>query len=500
MILLGIDIGGTKTAVLAATPAGEVRARVEFATASHRGIEPFLDDVTRCARAVVTSAGTPFCASVAVGGPMDEAAGNLLAPPHLPGWEGVPLVQLLARRLELPVYWMHDARAGAWAEWQFGIGRQTGIRRLGFITFGTGFGFGLILEGRLLDIPGEIGHWRVAEDGPDMYGKRGSLEGLASGAGLLAQARASGHFPDDITIERLADLARDGNAQAVALFDGVALRVGRQCARLIDLFGLDAIALGTLAIVCEDLLMDRICEVVRQEALESLARRCRVLPSALGDNIGDLAALSAAFVRSGVRSERNLGPSSRLQATTLAGLLDDLLADRTFLDAVDAAAARIADAVGIGAKVLTCGNGGSATDAAHLAEELLGRYRGNRVSLPAIHLGADGSVLTCIANDFGFEEVFRRQVESLGNPGDILVAFTTSGNSPNINRALRTAREQGLFTIALTGKQGGEARQIADLALHVPHSASERIQEIHTLVLHAFCEALEARFAPRRPD
>jgi D-sedoheptulose 7-phosphate isomerase len=409
----------------------------------------------------------------------------LLAPPHLPGWNDVPLPERLRERLGLPVHWMHDARAGAWAEWQFGVGRESGVCRMAFLTFATGFGMGVVLDGRLLDIPGEVGHWRVAEDGPGMFGKRGSLEGLASGAGIAAQ----GGRP----VEELAEAARAGDAKALALFDAVAVQVGRQCARLIDLFGLDAVALGTIAVKCEDLLIDRICEVARQEALPHLAKNCRIAPSALGEELGDLACLSAALSR-GLGGESALGPRACGQVAESARLLDVLLADKVFLDAVDSGAARIVEALAAGHKVLTCGNGGSATDAAHLAEELIGRYRGDGPSLAAVNLCADGSVLTCIANDYGFDAIFSRQVEGMGRKGDVLVAFTTSGNTENVNRALHVARERGVFTIALTGKNGGAARQIADLAIHVPHAASERIQEIHTFVLHAFCEAAEARF------
>ena len=144
-----------------------------------------------------------------------------------------------------------------------------------------------------------------------------------------------------------------------------------------------------------------------------------------------------------------------------------------------------------GGKLLTCGNGGSAADALHLAEELVGRYNRNRRSLPAICLNADATLLTCIANDFGFDEVFARQVEGLAGKNDLLVCFTTSGNSPNILRALEAARKAGVKTVALLGKDGGKAKGRADLELIVGHSDTGRIQEAHTLVLHALLERIE---------
>ena len=162
---------------------------------------------------------------------------------------------------------------------------------------------------------------------------------------------------------------------------------------------------------------------------------------------------------------------------------------------IEAIAARVHETVARGNLLLTCGNGGSATDAQHLAEELIGRYRANRRALPAIALTADSSVLTCIGNDFGYEHVFARQVEGLGKPGDLLFCFSTSGNSPNIVAALRAARAQRLGTIALLGKDGGAARDLADLALVVASTDTARIQEAHLQVLHYICEVVESAVA-----
>jgi len=149
-----------------------------------------------------------------------------------------------------------------------------------------------------------------------------------------------------------------------------------------------------------------------------------------------------------------------------------------------------------GNKLLTCGNGGSATDAAHLAEELVGRYRGNsnRRSLPAVHLGESGAI-TCIANDWSFDQVFSRQVEGLAQQGDVLVAFSTSGNSRNVLAAIQAAQGAGAKVLLLTGSSGGEGATRADVVVRVPSSNTARIQEAHTFVLHAICEACEGKFA-----
>ena len=158
------------------------------------------------------------------------------------------------------------------------------------------------------------------------------------------------------------------------------------------------------------------------------------------------------------------------------------------------AAAAVA-AIKSGGKILTCGNGGSAADAMHLAEELMGRYRANRRPLPAISLNADTTLLTCIGNDYGFDEVFSRQVEGLANKNDLLVCFSTSGDSPNILRAIDAAKSKGVKSVALLGKGGGKARGKADLEIVVANSDSGRVQEAHTLILHALLEIIEREVA-----
>ena len=146
-----------------------------------------------------------------------------------------------------------------------------------------------------------------------------------------------------------------------------------------------------------------------------------------------------------------------------------------------------------GNKLLSCGNGGSAADALHLAEELVGRFKRDRRPLPAVCLNADVTALTCIANDYGYEEVFARGVEALGSKGDILVGFTTSGNSPNIIRAFEVARSQGVITILVSGKDGGALKGSGDHEIIVPSESTARIQEIHTVVLHQWLEIIDAQ-------
>jgi D-sedoheptulose 7-phosphate isomerase len=145
-----------------------------------------------------------------------------------------------------------------------------------------------------------------------------------------------------------------------------------------------------------------------------------------------------------------------------------------------------------GRKVLACGNGGSAADSSHFVEELIGRYKNNRRPLPAIALTGDNVVLTVISNDFGYDQVFARQVEALGKKGDILVAFSTSGKSPNVVNAMAAARRKKMQVIALTGENGEGMRKISDIAVVVPTTETARIQEVHEITYHSWCEAIDA--------
>jgi D-sedoheptulose 7-phosphate isomerase len=145
-----------------------------------------------------------------------------------------------------------------------------------------------------------------------------------------------------------------------------------------------------------------------------------------------------------------------------------------------------------GGKILACGNGGSAADAQHLVAELVGRFREERRALPGIALTADAATLTALGNDYGYERVFARQIEALARPGDVLFAISTSGNSANVVLAARTARERNCTVIALTGAHGGQLAAHADLLLAAPSTVVARIQEMHTLCIHAIFEALDA--------
>jgi glucokinase len=205
----------------------------------------------------------------------------------------------------MPVYVEHDARTGALAEWRFGSGVLSDGSRVNdliFLTLGTGLGAGIITGGRLLhgrsSRTAEAGHWRIAPDGPEMFGKHGSWESYCSGAGMVALA--AWRYPQrffETNLQQLAALAREGDRDARAVFDESAWMLGQGIALLCDLFAPDVVALGALGVRLGDLLFPGAEAAVRAEALAANAARCRIMPVALGERIGDVAALCAALYR-----------------------------------------------------------------------------------------------------------------------------------------------------------------------------------------------------------
>ena len=171
--------------------------------------------------------------------------------------------------------------------------------------------------------------------------------------------------------------------------------------------------------------------------------------------------------------------------------------DRALLREVAAVAAACVNALRKGNKILFAGNGGSAADAQHLAGELVSRFAYDRPGLPSFALTTDTSVLTAIGNDYGYERLFARQIEAVGNAGDVFIAISTSGRSPNILAGLMTARAKGLLTVGMTGRAGGDMPALCDLLLRVPSESTPRIQEGHISMGHAICAIVEEQLFPR---
>ena len=302
--ILGLDIGGTKTAVVVGDRAGRTYERQEFPTHTDRGFYPTfaeLCDYAERVRAEAAAAGrTPDVISVSIGGPLEIEPGIIHAPPNLPGWNDIPLKALLKERFGLPVYVEHDGNAGALAEWYFGAAR--GARNVVFLTMGTGFGGGLILNGELYrgtcDLAGEVGHLRIADAGPKAFGKVGSWEGLCGGAGIARSAVE--RFPKrwkqgEVTARDIAELAQAGDGDALTVLEDVTRHLGRGLAILIDVLNPELIIIGSIVVRLGELVLGPAQEEMKREALPAAVAACRVVPAALGERLGDVASLCAAI-------------------------------------------------------------------------------------------------------------------------------------------------------------------------------------------------------------
>ncbi len=299
-LILGLDIGGTKTAVVLGSPRGEIIWRKQFPTRPERGFKIVFSELTaNIAIALRSAQQTAAAISVSIGGPLEVLQGVIKSPPNLPGWTNVSLKKLLAERFSLPVFIEHDGNAGALAEFYFGAGK--GFRNMIFITMGTGFGAGLILNGQLYrgtsDTAGEIGHIRIAEDGPRCYGKAGSLEGYGSGTGIakLAQMMYPEIWNASATVIEIHNAYKSGSNEARAVFERAGFYLGRGLAMLADTLNPERIILGGIGMRLGEALLASAKRVFREEALPRAAEVCEIVPAQLGEAIGDIAALCAAF-------------------------------------------------------------------------------------------------------------------------------------------------------------------------------------------------------------
>lgn len=318
MYLAGVDIGGTKCAACVGHAGGErveilrrakPRPTREYTPAGM--LEALAGDLRDCL-AALPAGETARGIGVSCGGPLDSRAGLVLSPPNLPGWDAVPAAKILSERTGLPAWLCNDANAGALAEWQYGAGR--GCRDMVFLTFGTGLGAGLILNGRLYEgasgMAGELGHIRLEAHGPVGYGKAGSFEGFCSGGGIaqLAREYALGELqtgkspaicPDlaalsGLTAQRVGEAAAAGDPLAEKILREVGVQLGRGLSMIIDLINPKKIVIGSIFTRCYNKIWPAALEVIEQETLPASRSVCEVLPSALSESVGDIAALSVA--------------------------------------------------------------------------------------------------------------------------------------------------------------------------------------------------------------
>lgn len=289
----GLDIGGTKCALVIGDRTGKVLARWQVATADYGADwQRLINDLLKNAEGIYTR---PLAAGVSCGGPLSSARGVIMSPPNLPGWDDVHIVDWLQNRINVPAFLQNDANACALAEWQFGAGR--GCKNMVFLTFGTGMGAGLILDGRLYagtnDMAGEAGHMRLAPDGPEGYGKRGSFEGFCSGGGIRQLAQME--LGKDLSCKQLCELADAGDADARRVLEKSADYLGRALAVLIDILNPERIVIGSIYARAERYFKDGAFSAIRREALSLSSGVCEIVPAGLGDSIGDIAALSIAW-------------------------------------------------------------------------------------------------------------------------------------------------------------------------------------------------------------
>lgn len=301
----GIDIGGTKCAVMTGSAESGITAKIKFETAS---VEETLANII----SGVEKLGAENAIGISCGGPLDSKRGVILSPPNLPGWDHIEIVKLLREHFSVPVGIQNDANACALAEWKYGAGK--GTQNMIFLTFGTGLGAGLILDGRLYsgtnDMAGEAGHIRLENFGPVGYGKRGSFEGFCSGGGIaelgkmLAREKLqTGCAPayckdyaslEAITAKSIAECAAAGDPTAKRVYEICGEKLGAGLSILIDLLNPEKIVIGSVFERSGHLMRTEMERVIDRETLSYAREVCEVVPAKLGDEIGDWAAIAAA--------------------------------------------------------------------------------------------------------------------------------------------------------------------------------------------------------------
>lgn len=318
-IIVGIDIGGTKCAITFAALENNEFSFLDKVKEQTITAEPELAVARFIAIIRERLAAHPdwelISIGISCGGPLDTERGLILAPPNLPLWDHVDIYAPLREAFCVPVAMENDANACALAEWVHGAGK--GTRNMVFLTFGTGMGAGLILGGRLYsgsnDMAGEVGHIRLAADGPEGYGKRGSFEGFCSGGGIARQGRMAAEEAfargesvgfcagpeelENITAEQIAIALEAGDACASRIFENVACKLGMGLSVLIDILNPEIIIIGSIFARQEQVLRGRMEQIIRQEALERNAQICRISPPALGEKIGDYAAVTVGLMK-----------------------------------------------------------------------------------------------------------------------------------------------------------------------------------------------------------
>lgn len=312
---LGFDIGGTKCSIVLGDQDFNVHEKIVFATQTGRGYQEIINEFKKHTYDLFGKYEKGNLAKIGIscGGPLDSEKGIIYSPPNLPGWDSVPIIEIFEKEFDVSVAVQNDANACALAEWMMGAGK--GTKNMIFLTFGTGMGAGLILNGQLYsgtnDLGGEVGHIRLAEDGPVGFGKAGSFEGFCSGGGIarlaariISEKLQAGEVVDfcpaqdsikDVTAKDVFEAAIAGDPVAEEIINISASYLGKGLAILIDILNPECIVIGSIYTRNEELLKPHIEKVLEREAIPAANKVCKIVPAALGDNIGDYAALCVAL-------------------------------------------------------------------------------------------------------------------------------------------------------------------------------------------------------------
>lgn len=506
--VFGISIGGTKTAITHAffdSAFSNIEKEV-FPTFTDnpeeemKQIFSFIDNFNYKVDII----------SIIVGGPLDINKGLLLKPPHLQGYDNYPIVDILKARYKVEVYMLNDADACALAEHKFGAGR--GYKNMAYLTFGTGFGSGLILNNNLYTgfngMAGEIGHVRLSESGPIGYGKTGSVEGFIAGGNIPLWAKeyidnketALRNYKE-LTTKDIATEARRGDKVALEIFDIVAKRLGEAISILIDILNLDLVAVGGIYPRCLDLLENKVLDSVKNNAVRNNFEACKIVPSKLGEKIDDYSSLMGIMLGDNMKSFYERYPKLMEQKNYIEEAINIL-----------------ENCVKNNGKILVCGNGGSSADAAHITGELMKQFiyrkplkndvfakintefdektaKNLQLGIPCIDLTSQTALITAYANDVDPELIYAQQVVgySQNNPNDVLIALSTSGNSKNVVNAVKAAKSLGLRTVSLTGKNESELSRLSTVTIKAPEEETYTVQECHLPIYHYICMELEKR-------
>jgi glucokinase len=474
---------------------------------------------------------------VSCGGPLDHEKGIVLCPPNLPGWVDIHITEMLTSEYGVPSFLENDAKGCALSEWKWGAGR--GTKNMLFCTMGTGFGSGIIINGQLYEgaigMAGEIGHLRLAEDGPIGFGKAGSFEGFCAGSGIanLAKMRVKSWLEegkeiafcptvDDIeslSAKSVAEAADAGDSDAITIFNEVGRMLGKGLSLLIDALNPERIVIGSIFVKSEHLLREKMEQAIEEETINYSRDVCKIVPAELDENHGFYSSLIIAMtgLEQPKKMNAEINPYAMRQLDELVSRYPKLEVCReSILDAFRL----IRDSYTNDHKLLICGNGGSAADSEHIAGELMKGYLLKRPisekmsaaireidaeaepylsshlqgALPTIALTGHVALTTAFNNDVAPDMTFAQQLFGYGRKGDCLLGISTSGNSGNVLNAIKIAKALGIHTIGLSGETGGKMKSICDVTICVPEKFTPYVQEFHLPIYHILCSMLEAEF------